>query len=139
MNIILIKCEVLHNTIKTLKCQLFLLQQQVASYQLQLQNYSKCIPIIKCNEMSRMNYFNESDFVFKKDFGCTQKQFKDLYNECMPYFKLISQKGGIRCREARLESSHSNKFQLMVTLFWLRRYLEEEFIGRIHWYLTTKG
>ena len=78
-----------------------------------------------------MSYFFENDATFRKDIGCTQQQFEELYSLTKPHFDVITQKGMLRKRSSRSKSSHSDKFQLLVTLFWLRRYLEEEFIGRI--------
>ena len=85
---------------------------------------------IKRDEKEIFEYFICNN-LFKRDIGCTYAQFNELYKLCIPIFSSLTCDNKLRKREQRVQSSHSDKFQLLVTLFWLRKYLEEEFIARI--------
>ena len=63
--------------------------------------------------------------------GCTQAQFDSIYNICRPIFEKYTHTGQERKRSQHNNYFYSNKFQLLVTLFWLRMYVGEVFISRI--------
>lgn len=123
------RCSILNNTIAVLNSQIWILQNQISRFHeisLNLQSLHH-----HHHHQDVLNYFFQSDAIFMKDFGCTPSFFTHLYNKCRSYFQKTSQTGRTISQSPRRTSPYSDKFQLMVTLFWLRRYLEEELIGRI--------
>ena len=102
-----------HNNIQT--------QKQLKSHQQQRR---------KEVEKEVFDYFNKNN-LFHNELGCTQAQFDSIYNLCRPIFEKYTHTGQERKRSQHNDYFYSNKFQLLVTLFWLRMYVGEVFISRI--------
>ena len=118
-----------NNTIDKLHYNIQLLKQEIVKLQSQVKNMGSMSPQQIQDET--ILYFRKSEATFRTNFGCSFKQFDEIFFKLLPGFKSITQNGNQHQRLARQKPLHSDKFQLMIFLFWLKRYYEEHIIARL--------